>query len=272
MREQEMARIKRAQRRWLKNLIALSAANRLRIAVIEGRNRARQLELEAHAQTCISRQWRIHRARKENDKQVKALITLQRVTRGWQSRLQLQHQHQCADVLHNHLKAVGRLRVLKKGLRARHDAARLIQARWHKRKEKLTEELDNIGKVLEEVGENEGLDVKKVIAADIRKEILNEVLRRKRVVFKDTTLAKYSFDYKNYNKKIARLREQSKEDPTARALISMVKRPRRPKFELEVADSEMRQALSLCMELKKNPRRWRARQARQERWLKENTH
>ena len=134
------------------------------------------------------------------------------------------------------------------------------------------EELDNIGKVLEEVGENEGLDVKKVIAADIRKEILNEVLRKKRVVFKDTTLAKYSFDYKNYNKKIARLREQSKEDPTARALISMVKRPRRPKFELDVADSEMRQALTLCMELKKNPRRWRARQARQKRWLKENTH
>ena len=267
-----MARRKRAQRGWLKNLNALFAANRLRIAVIEGRNRARQLELEAHAQTCISRQWRIHRARKENDKQVKALIILQRVTRGWQSRLQLQHQHQSADVIHNHLKAVGRLRVLKKGLRARHDAARLIQGRWHKRRETLMEELDNIGKVLEEVGENEGLDVKKVIAADIRKEILNEVLRKKRVVFKDTTLAKYSFDYKNYNKKIARLREQSKEDPTARALISMVKRPRRPKFELDVADSEMRQALTLCMELKKNPRRWRARQARQKRWLKENTH
>ena len=47
MREQEMARIKRVQRRWLKNLIALFAANRLRIVVIEGRNRARQLELEA---------------------------------------------------------------------------------------------------------------------------------------------------------------------------------------------------------------------------------
>ena len=73
------------------------------------------------------------------------------------------------------------------------------------------EELDNIGKVLEEVGENEGLDVKKVIAADIRKEILNEVLRKKRVVFKDTTLAKkYSFDYKNYNKKIARLKEANR--------------------------------------------------------------
>ena len=206
-------------------------------------------------------------AHKENDKKVNALITLQKVTRGWQSRLLLQHKHKCADVIYQHLKAVGKLRILKKGLKMRHDAARSIQNGWKDRKKTLKKELNEIHDVFEEVAENEGLDVNKVIAEEIRTEILNEVLRKKRVVFKDTTLAKYSFDYKNYNKKIARLREQSKEDPSAKALIYMVKKPNRPNFKPDIMDSEMRQALSLCMELKKNPKRWRARQARTKRWL-----
>ena len=192
---------------------------------------------------------------------------MQKVTRGWQSRLLLQHKHKCADVIYQHLKAVGKLRILKKGLKMRHDAARSIQNGWKDRKKTLKKELNEIHDVFEEVAENEGLDVNKVIAEEIRTEILNEVLRKKRVVFKDTTLAKYSFDYKNYNKKIARLREQSKEDPSAKALIYMVKKPNRPNFKPDIMDSEMRQALSLCMELKKNPKRWRARQARTKRWL-----
>ena len=256
-----------AQRGWLKDLATLYAANIFRRFILNGRDRAIQMEREAHAQTCISRHWRIHHAHKENDKKVNALITLQKVTRGWQSRLLLQHKHKCADVIYQHLKAVGKLRILKKGLKMRHDAARSIQNGWKDRKKTLKKELNEIHDVFEEVAENEGLDVKKVIAEEIRTEVLNEVLRKKRVVFKDTTLAKYSFDYKNYNKKIARLREQSKEDPSAKALIYMVKKPNRPNFKPDIMDSEMRQALSLCMELKKNPKRWRARQARTKRWL-----
>ena len=150
----------------------------------------------------------------------------------------------------------------------RHDAARLIQNGWKKRKIILKKELNEVEEIFEEIGENQGLNIKKVIAEEIRTEILNEVLRKKRIIFKDTTLAKYSFDYKNYNKKIARLREQSKEDPSAKALIYMVKKPNRPNFKPDIGDSEMRQALSLCMELKKNPKRWRARQERTKRWLK----
>merc|ERR1712146_723541 len=103
----------------------------------------------------------------------------------------------------------------------RHDAARLIQNGWKKRKIILKKELNEVEEIFEEIGENQGLNIKKVIAEEIRTEILNEVLRKKRIIFKDTTLAKYSFDYKNYNKKIARLREQSKEDPSAKALIYM---------------------------------------------------
>jgi hypothetical protein len=264
--EKEMARKKRLQKKWIKYITLGRTGMAIRNLQHFARSERFRILRESRAQQCIARNWRVHHGETTERKQNNAQIQIGRVMRGFLARKRIRWQRAAAVLLQDHFHSVGKLAKLQRCIDMRHRAATTIKHAWLHRLEKLKEELEEMNERLADVADQRGGDATK-IQPEIRDDVLKEILREKRIAWKDTTFAKYAFDFKTYNAKLNRLRTQSKEDPTARALIYMIKRPVKPTFIIEVPDKEIRKALKTCMYLKKNPKRWRARQLKAQEWI-----
>jgi hypothetical protein len=260
------ARRRKRQKKWISITSVVNSSLVLRNLHRHIKKVKFQREQEENAQIVISRAWRLHSNTGQERRVFHAAVFIQKIARGYRARFTLHKKNVAADFLSNYFHKFGKLAKLRRCIAMRHRAATCIKRAWKDRTVVLKKQLRAGEERLEEIAEQTGATADQ-IAPEIREEILNEVLRKKRVIWKDTIMAKYSFDYRTYNQKLQRLKAQASEDPTAKVLIRMIRAPRRPTFDVSVPDKEMRDAYSTCLQFQHNPRRWRAKKDEIKQWL-----